>query len=110
MADETGRPVQPPMPVFAEATTIYVEMNDTKLAIGQAKQAAGLTPANDEKPPEVTLSASTDGDRWPHARPPRKDDTTEDDNNNISYPPGAQSATVETVHPVKPRIPWSAMA
>ncbi|WP_176012519.1 hypothetical protein [Victivallis sp. Marseille-Q1083] len=70
MADETGRPVQPPMPVFAEATTIYVEMNDTKLAIGQAKQAAGLTPANDEKPPEVTLSASTDGDRWSHARSP----------------------------------------
>ncbi|WP_176014679.1 hypothetical protein [Victivallis sp. Marseille-Q1083] len=84
--DETGRPVQPPMPVFTEATTIYVEMNDTKLAIGQAKQAAGLTPANDEKPPEVTLSASTDGDRWPHARPPRKDDTAEDERNNISYP------------------------
>ena len=74
------------MPVFAEATTIYVEMNDTKLAIGQAKQAAGLTPANDEKPPEVTLSASTDGDRWPHARPPRKNDTAEDERNNISYP------------------------
>lgn len=84
--NENGIRIANDDPIFDETNTIYVPIDDTKIAIGNAKKAAGLIPATDETMPVIDLIATVDGDRWPHVWPPEQAETPEQAENNISYP------------------------